>query len=190
MPKLGIIVASVREGRAGGAVADWFTGVAKTHGAFDIELLDLKTWDLPMLSEPNHPRLAKYTQDKTKQWSAAVAACDAFAIVTPEYNFAAPPALINALDHLYNEWSYKAAGFVSYGGISGGLRSVQHAKAMLTTFKIVPIVEAVAIPFIGKLVNDGVFAAPDGDDKLDTSAAGMLDELLRWTKALHALRQP
>ena len=187
MPKLGVIVASVREGRAGGAVADWFTGVAKAHGAFDVELLDLKTWDLPMLSEPNHPRLAKYTQDKTKQWSAAVAACDAFAIVTPEYNFAAPPALINALDHLYNEWSYKAAGFVSYGGVSGGLRSVQHAKVMLTTFKIVPIVEAVAIPFIGKLVENGVLGA---DEKLDKSATTMLDELARWTKALHALRTP
>lgn len=190
MPTLGVMVASVREGRAGGAVADWFTGVAKAHGAFEVELLDLKTWDLPILNEPNHPRLAKYTQDKTKQWSTAVAACDAFAIVTPEYNFAAPPALINALDHLYHEWSYKPAGFVSYGGASGGLRSVQHAKAMLTTFKIVPIVEAVAIPFIGKLVENGVFAAPGDNDKLDKSATVMLDELARWTKALNALRTP
>ena len=187
MPRLGIIVASVREGRAGGPVADWFTGVARGHGGFDVEVLDLKTWDLPLLSEPNHPRLAKYTQDKTKQWSAAVAACDAFAIVTPEYNFAASPALINALDHLYGEWNYKAAGFVSYGGVSGGLRSVQHIKAMITTFKIVPIVEAVAIPFIGKLVENGVFNA---DEKHATSARAMLDEIARWTKALHALRQP
>ena len=185
--KLGVIVASVREGRAGEAVANWFSGVARTHGAFAIETLDLKTWDLPMLSEPNHPRLAKYTQEKTKQWSAAVGACDAFAIVTPEYNFGAPPALINALDHLYHEWSYKPAGFVSYGGVSGGLRSVQHAKVMLTTFKIVPIVEAVAIPFIGKLVENGALSA---DEKLDKSATAMLDELARWTKALNALRTP
>ena len=189
-PKLGIIVASVREGRAGAAVAEWFAGAARAHGAFEIEMLDLKTWDLPMLSEPNHPRLQKYTQDKTKRWSAAVEAADAFVIVTPEYNFASPPALVNALDHLYHEWSYKAAGFVSYGGVSGGLRSVQHAKAMLTTFKIVPIVEAVAIPFIGKLVEGGTLAAPGGNDKLDQSAAAMLDEIARWTKALNALRQP
>lgn len=185
--KLGVIVASVREGRAGGAVADWFTGVAKAHAGFEVDVLDLKVWDLPLLSEPNHPRLGKYTQDKTKQWSAAVAACDAFAIVTPEYNFGAPPALINALDHLYVEWGYKAAGFVSYGGVSGGLRSVQHTKTMLTTFKIVPMVEAVAIPFIGKLVDAGTFRA---DEKHDTSARVMLDELLRWTKALNALRTP
>ena len=185
--KLGIIVSSVREGRVGGPVADWFAGAAQAHGGFDIEMLDLRTWDLPMLSEPNHPRLQQYTQEKTKQWSAAVAGCDAYAIVTPEYNFGAPPALINALDHLYLEWNYKAACFVSYGGVSGGLRSVQHAKAMLTTFKIVPIVETVAIPYIVKLVDNGTFNA---DERHNKSAELMLDELARWTKALNALRQP
>lgn len=185
--KLGLIVASVREGRAGGPVADWFTGVAKAHGAFEVEVLDLKAWDLPLLSDPNHPRLRKYTQEKTQRWSAAVDACDAYAIVTPEYNFSAPPALINALDHLYHEWGYKAAGFVSYGGISGGLRSVQHTKTMLTTFKIVPMVEAVAIPFISRLVDNGTLNA---DEKHTTSANAMLDELARWTKALNALRTP
>ena len=64
---------------------------------------------------------------------------------------------------------------------------MQHAKVMLTTFKIVPIVEAVAIPFIGKLVDGGTLAA---NEKLDTSATAMLDELARWTKALNALRTP
>jgi NAD(P)H-dependent FMN reductase len=185
--KLGVLVASVREGRAGGPVSEWFAGAARAHGGFEVEMLDLKTWALPMLSEPHHPRLQTYTQETTKQWSAAVAACDAYAIVTPEYNFGAPPALINALDHLYNEWNYKAACFVSYGGVSGGMRSVQHAKAILTTFKIVPIVEAVAIPFIAKLVEDGTFNA---DPRHNKSADLMLDELARWTKALHALRQP
>jgi len=184
---LGVIVASVREGRAGLPVAEWFAGVARAHGAFDVELIDLKAWDLPMLSEPNHPRLRQYTQEKTKAWSAAIAATDAFAIVTPEYNFSAPPALFNALHHVYHEWNYKAAGFVSYGGISGGLRSVQMTKQLLTTLKIVPLVEAVAVPFIARLVENGTFNA---DEKHQTSATVMLDELARWTKALHALRQP
>lgn len=186
-PQLGVIVASVREGRNGWPVTEWFLEAAKRHDGFDVVLMDLKAWDLPLLSEPNHPRLQKYTQDKTKQWSAAVSAADAFVIVTPEYNFASPPALVNALHHLYREWNYKAAGFVSYGGASGGMRSVQMTKTLLTTLKIVPIVEAVTIPFIAKLVENGSFTA---DEKHDTSAAAMLDELARWTKALHALRQP
>lgn len=184
---LGVIVASVRDGRAGWPVAEWFLQAARRHGAFEPALMDLKAWDLPLLSEPNHPRLQQYTQEKTKAWSAAVDAADAFVIVTPEYNFASPPALVNALHHLYREWNYKPAGFVSYGGMSGGIRSVQMTKTLLTTLKMVPIVEAVAIPYIGRLVDNGTFRS---DDKHDTAAAAMLDELARWTKALHALRQP
>ena len=185
-PQLGVIVASVREGRVGLPVTEWFLEAARRHGAFDVTLMDLKAWDLPLLNEPNHPRLQKYTQEKTTQWSAAVDAADAFVIVTPEYNFSSPPALINALHYVYKEWNYKAAGFVSYGGISGGTRLVQMTKSLLTTLKMVPIVEAVTIPFIARLVENGAFKA---DEKHDKSAAGMLDELARWTKALHALRQ-
>lgn len=183
---LGIIVASVREGRAGLPVATWFLERAKAHGGFEVELIDLQAWDLPMLNEPAHPRLQQYTHEKTKQWSAKVQATDAFAIVTPEYNYGAPPALINALNYVYREWNYKAAGFVSYGGISGGLRSVQMTKQILTTLKIVPIVEAVTIPFISKHMKEGVFQPEDAHAK---SAAAMLDELVRWTGALAALRQ-
>ena len=185
MPRLGVIIASTRQGRVGAPVADWFLERARQHGGFEVELIDLAAVNLPLLSEPNHPRLRKYTQDTTKAWSATVEALDAFVFVTPEYNFFSPPALVNALDHLYSEWSYKAAGFVSYGGISGGMRSVQMTKLLLTTFKVVPLVEAVTLPFIAKELDDGKFP---GNDKADAASAAMLDELLRWTNALATLR--
>lgn len=185
MPRVGVVIASTRQGRVGAPVAEWFMGRAREHGAFEAELVDLEAVNLPLLSEPNHPRLKKYTQETTKAWSATVAALDAFVFVTPEYNFGSPPALVNALDHLYAEWTYKAAGFVSYGGISAGLRSVQMSRQLLTGFKMVPIVEAVAIPFVARELQDGRFP---GNDKVNTSATAMLDELLRWTNALAALR--
>ena len=185
MPKLGVIIASVREGRLGSPVADWFIGRVAEHGKFDVDLLDLKSFNLPLLSERHHPRLQKYEQETTKVWSRAVSACDAFAIVTPEYNYGCPPALINALDHLYVEWHYKAAAFVSYGGLSGGTRSVQMAKLVVTTLRMMPLPEAVNIPHVTRLVKDGTLHAEERHDK---SAAGMLDELLRWTTALAALR--
>ena len=169
----------------GAAVAEWVMQQGREHGGFEAELLDLKAIDLPMLSEPHHPRLQKYTQESTKRWGATVAALDSFVFVTPEYNFGSPPALINALDTVYVEWAYKPVGFVSYGGVSGGLRSVQMTKMMLTTFKLVPIVEAVSIPFIAKELQDGRFP---GNERVDTAAAAMLDELLRCTNALKPLR--
>jgi NAD(P)H-dependent FMN reductase len=155
------------------------------HGTFDGQLVDLKDVNLPLLSEPHHPRLKKYQQETTKAWSAIVDASDAFVFVTPEYNYTIAPALVNALDHLYHEWSYKACAFVSYGGISGGMRAVQTAKLMATGFKMVPIVEAVNIPFYTQLMEDGVFK---GNDTHEKAVTVMLNELLRWTDALKPLR--
>ena len=187
MPKLGIVVASTREGRAGLAIARWFEELARAHGGFEVALLDLKELGLPLLEESAHPRLQKYEQDTTKAWSATVNATDAFVFVTPEYNFGSPPALINALDHLYAEWCYKAAGFVSYGGVSGGLRSVQMTKQILTTLKMMPIPEAVTLPFFTTLL-DASAGTFDGGESAAKAAKAMLDELLRWTAALLPLR--
>ena len=75
-----------------------------------------------------------------------MARADAFLFVMPEYNYGPPPSLLNAMDYLVREWQYKAVAFVSYGGMSGGIRAVQVTKQLLTTFKMVPLLEAVAIP--------------------------------------------
>ena len=47
MIPLGVIVASTREGRLGGRVAEWFTGLASAHGGFDIDVVDLAVITLP-----------------------------------------------------------------------------------------------------------------------------------------------
>ena len=187
MPKLGVIVGSVREGRAGLPIAQWFIDRARAHGGFDVSLIDLKEVGLHLLDEPHHPRLRQYQQETTKAWSATVSALDAFVFVTAEYNHGAPPALVNALDHLSLEWNYKAAGLVSYGGVSGGIRAVQLLKPMLLSLKVVPVVEAVPIPFFSQMMDkeSGTFK---GSEILEKGAVTMLDELKRWDTALATLR--
>ena len=186
-PRLMVIIASTRPGRAGLPIANWFVEHAKKHGAFDVTVADLKEIALPHLDEPKHPRFGQYEHEHTKRWSALVSAADAFACVTPEYNYGSPPALLNAFDFLFKEWAYKPMGFVSYGGVSGGLRSVQMTKGVVATLKMMPIPEGVAIPFFTKHVTtDGGFAPGELQDK---AAAAMLDELRRWTDALAPLRR-
>src|ERR1700722_12211753 len=79
--KLGIIVASTRPTRVGHLVGQWLHECAVEHGQFDIELLDLAKFNLPLYDEPKHPSLQQYERDHTKRWSASVAAADAFVIV-------------------------------------------------------------------------------------------------------------
>src|SRR5712671_3604720 len=156
-PRLHTIIGSTRPGRVGPAVAAWFHAYAEQHALFKAVLVDLKSFDLPVFDEPFHPALQKYQHAHTRQWAASVEAADAFVFVAPEYNYGPSPALLNALDYVYVEWNYKAAAFVSYGGSSGGLRGVQITKQVVSTLKMVPLVEAVAIPFLVKRIENDTF---------------------------------
>jgi NAD(P)H-dependent FMN reductase len=188
MAKLGIIVASTRPGRIGLPVAQWFEGEARTHGGFaEVDLIDLAEVALPFMNEPSHPRLGQYTHQHTKDWSARIAGVDALVFVMPEYNHGYNAELKNAIDYLHNEWLYKPVGFVSYGGVSAGLRSVQMLKQTVTAVKMMPIPEAVSIPFFQQHIDEdtGVF---DPGEVQAKAATVMLDELLRWAEALKPMR--
>ncbi len=182
-----VLVASSRPGRLGPAVARWFvTASAAEDVAGSIDLADLAEIGLPMLDEPEHPAGGVYRHEHTRRWSERVAAADAFIVVTPEYNYGMPAVLKNALDYLYAEWAWKPVGFVSYGNTSAGTRSVQMAKQVVTTLRMVPIGATVALR-ITDTVHDGQVradAAPAG------AATAVLTELLHVAAALRPLRAP
>jgi len=185
--KLNVIVCSTRPGRVGPSVARWFHEAACRHGRFEAELVDLADFDLPIYDEPNHPRTRKYEHDHTRRWSASVAAADAYAFVMPEYNFCPPPAFVNAANYVYHEWTYKPAGIVSYGGVSGGLRAAQGAKSLLTSLRVMPIPEGVPIPSVTQHLDDERrFVA---NELHEASVKLMLDELVKWAEALKPIRK-
>ncbi|MFI1995391.1 NADPH-dependent FMN reductase [Actinoplanes sp. NPDC020271] len=185
-PVLQVITASTRDGRKGDAVARWMRQVAEAHGGFDVELVDLAEVGLPLLDEPNHPRLGQYKHQHTRDWSAIVQRADAYVFVTPEYNHSFPASLKNALDHLFVEWKNKPAGLVSYGGVSAGLRAATALKPVLSSLKIVPVLEAVSVPMFAQfLTEDGEFVP---SAQVEASAKTMLDELLKLAGALRTLR--
>jgi NAD(P)H-dependent FMN reductase len=188
MPRLTIIIGSTRPGRAGLPIATWFADRARSHGGFEVDVVDLAELDLPLLDEPNHPRLGQYIHQHTKDWSATVDASDAFVIVTPEYNYGYPAALKNAIDYLQKEWRDKPVGFVSYGGVSAGTRAVMQLKQVVTTLRMVPVVEAVSIPFHPQFI--GADGRVQANDIMEQAAGAMLDELVRVERALRPLRDP
>lgn len=186
-PRLHVITASTRPGRIGPEVARWFEAFARQHGHFDVRPVDLADFDLPVYDEPSHPTMQRYSHAHTRSWAASVAAADAFVFVTPEYNFNLPPALVNALNYVYREWNYKPAGFVSYGGVSGGLRAVQSGKLLVTTLKMMPMVEGVAIPMVAQLLDEE--DRFHSNELINHSAGQLLDELGKWAGALLPLHQ-
>ena len=102
------------------------------------------------------------------------------------YNYGPSPALINAISYLHHEWHYKPAGFVSYGGVSAGLRGVQVVKQIIVALKVFPLPEAVSIPFVQQFLDDERRIQPN--EIMVGAATAMLDELVRVELALRTLR--
>ena len=186
MPRLLVLIASTRPGRAGLPIGEWFVGRAEAHGGFEVEVADLAEIALPLLDEPHHPRLRDYVHQHTKDWSELVDRADAYVFVTPEYNHGYPATLKNAIDHLHQEWKDKTVGFVSYGGISAGTRAVQQLKPVVAALKLIPVVEAVSIPFHTQFIDDD--RAVQANEVMEGAAEAMLDELTRVGAALTTLR--
>jgi NAD(P)H-dependent FMN reductase len=175
-----VLVASTRPVRAGEPVAAWVMEHARQLRDVKARCVDLKELGLPLLDEPEHPRLGRYQHDHTKHWSKLVAGSDAFVFVMPEYNHGYTAPLKNAIDYLHHEWADKPVGFASYGGVAAGTRAVQLLKPVLTCLGMLPLTAQVAIPMVANHIEDGRFAStPELDDALGT----MLDQLVAHTGA-------
>jgi NAD(P)H-dependent FMN reductase len=185
MPRLLVVIASTRPGRAGRAIGDWFVDVARAHSGFEVDVADLAELNLPFHDEPTHPRLGRYEHEHTQRWSAQVAAADAVVFVMPEYNYSFSAPLKNAFDYLHEEWKYKPVGFVSYGGVSGGMRAVQQFKQVVTTLTMLPVPVQVALTNFSQHFDGGTFRPDEG---AEAAAKTMLDELVRVAPALATLR--
>ena len=186
MYNLKIISSTVRPGRKGPMIASWIAEKANQTGNFKVEILDLGEINLPMMNEVHHPIMKKYEHEHTKNWSAKIEEADAFIFVTAEYDYNYPAPLRNAIEYLSSEWGYKAAGIMSYGGISAGTRAANSLKADLATMSIVPLSQGVNFPMFSQFINDKSEFVPN--ETSHKSAETMLRELVRWTKGLKLVK--
>lgn len=186
MTRIMIIVGSVREGRKGIAVADWVRARLAKEEGIEIDFADLKEIALPLMDEPNHPRLGKYTKPYTIAWAERVAAADAFILVNPEYNFSYTAPVKNAFDYLSNEWRRKPIGFVAYGGASAGTRSVAALQVVVNALGLVPTQANVQIPFFAQFIDDDDVFHPN--EQLEAGLDQQIAELRTLAEALAPLR--
>ncbi|POX41287.1 NADPH-dependent FMN reductase [Streptomyces sp. Ru73] len=173
---LAVIVASTREGRFAPIVADWFTRHATARPDLGVDVLDLaEIQPYALRGGPEAEAFAK-----------RVDAADAFVVITPEYNHSFPAPLKHAIDLLHAEWQAKPVGFVSYGGISGGLRAVEQLRLVFAELHATTVRETVSLPMAGQLFDaEGRLRAPEGPDR---AADALLNQLTWWGHALRDAR--
>jgi NAD(P)H-dependent FMN reductase len=183
--RVAVIVGSVREGRFGPVVADWLAGVAGDHGGFEADVVDLAETDLPMVLPAFGAVPAASVVAEVAKVTPRLEAADAFVVVTPEYNHSYPASLKNAIDWHRTEWTAKPVAFVSYGGMSGGLRAVEHLRAVFAELHAVTIRETVS--FHGAHARFGADGQPT-DEAAAVAAKAMLDQLSWWARSLAEAR--
>jgi NAD(P)H-dependent FMN reductase len=174
-----VIVGSTREGRFGDTVAKWFVGRAALHPELDLDVIDLAEANLPSMLKDNPP-------PEVEAVTSRFAEAEAFVFVTPEYNRGYPASLKLAIDSAREEWNAKPVCFVSYGGMSGGLRSVEQLRLVCAELHMVSLRDCVSLHMCHNLFDKtGVLKESSGPNE---AARTMLDQLLWWAVALRDAR--
>ncbi|MGK5552558.1 NADPH-dependent FMN reductase [Actinomadura kijaniata] len=177
--RVAIIIGSTRRGRFGPTVADWFTRVARAHGGLEVDVVDL--------AEAGLPEVLDDTGDAAvRALASRLADADAFVVVTPEYNRGYPAPLKTAIDWFVDEWKAKPVAFVSYGGVSGGLRAVEQLRQVFTELHATTVRDTVSFHTCWNRFDD----AGEPVDRAGTEAAAksLLDQLVWWGRALRDAR--
>ena len=177
--KISVIVASTRDNRFGDTVAKWFLSEARAQqDDLTFEILDLREFDLPDVGR---------AQDQTdrERLRAELASADGFVVVVPEYNHGYPPPLKLAIDLSGDEWAAKPVAFVSYGGMSGGIRAVEQLRQVFAEMHAVTVRTGVTLHRVKTQFDEH---GQPVDTYASDLAKRMLDQLSWWARVLSVAR--
>ena len=169
--KVGVIYGSTRIGRFCDRVAQWAAARIGGQSGFAVESIDPATLE-------RGGDLASLKQ--------RISECDAFVVVTPEYNHGYPAPLKSLIDSVGAEWHAKPVSFVSYGGISGGLRAVEQLRLVFAELHAVTIRDSVS--FAGAWEQFDAAGALINPERAERSMDVMLRRLHLWAVALSHAR--
>lgn len=194
--KIKVIIGSTRQGRFSEKPAQWIFDEAKKLQGVEVELLDLREFQLPFLEDPMPPSMAKgqYSSEAVTKWAEKIHDGDAFIIVSPEYNHGYSAVLKNALDVISPEWKRKPVGFVGYGSAMGA-RAIEQLRQVAVELQMAPIRHAVHIPvdiFMAHMMGTGPTGPemfePIRKNPMGDAVEKFFDDLLWWAKALKTAR--
>lgn len=143
-PKIAIIISSTRDTRFADKPAQWLLEKAKARSEFDVELVDLRDFDLPFFNEAASNLWMPSQDPKAVAWQKKVGEFDGYIFLVAEYNRSITAALKNALDQAYNEWIKKPAAYVGYGSV-GAARAIEQLRLINVELQMVPVRHGVHI---------------------------------------------
>ena len=187
-PKIAVIIGSIRPSRFGDKPAKWILDHAKARGDFDVELVDLADYPLPLFDAPASDAWMPTPNPVAAKWQAKLNEFDGYIVVTAEYNRSVPGALKNAIDWAYKPFNRKAVGYVAYGSV-GGARAVEHLRNIMTELQAVSVRQGIHIggsDFVPIMM--GQKSWDDTKASFEAFVPDLLNNLAWWTNATRVAR--
>jgi NAD(P)H-dependent FMN reductase len=190
-PKIAIIISSTRATRFADKPAQWLLAKARERSEFDVELVDLRDFDLPFFDEAASNMWMPSSDPKAIAWQKKVGEFDGYIFLVAEYNRSITAALKNALDQAYVEWIKKPAAYVGYGSV-GGARAIEQLRLINVELQMVPVRHGVHIggseffTVWGGGKNELMEAI---EPAVASSLNDMFDNLAWWTSATKVARE-
>lgn len=190
-PKIALIIGSTRTARFADVPAKWMLAQAQARGDMDVEIVDLRDFNLPMFDAPASDAYMPSSDAAVIAWQKKIAGFDGYIFVVAEYNHSITGPLKNALDQAYVAWARKPMAAIAYGSM-GGARALEHLRLIAVELQMVPTRNAVHIgggdfwkvhPGVGGSGN-----LADIEGALIPSAKATLDDLAWWAGATMAAR--
>src|SRR5260221_3842023 len=156
----------------------------------DVELIDAKAVDLPMLDRmyKEHPK--GQAPERLERLAGQIRGADGFVFITGEYNWGIQPGLKNLTDHFLEEWFWRPAAIASYSaGRFSGARAALAWHGTLSEMGMVVISSSLAVgPIAQTLTADGKPTAEGGGNALEHAFPRFADDLEWWMEAAGAQR--
>jgi NAD(P)H-dependent FMN reductase len=182
---MAVIIGSVRDGRFGPTVAEWF--LSQVEGPFEVDVVDLAEVRLPLNLPAYGGQPSAETAAVLEELTPRLERAEAFVVITPEYNHSYPASLKNLIDWHFTQWQAKPVALVSYGGPSGGRHAVEHLRHVFAELHAVTLRDTISVTnYPEQFGEDGKPIDPAG---LDAAAKTLLTQLEWWARALGEARE-
>lgn len=187
-PRIGVIIGSIRPTRNSDKPARWIADLAAKSGHFEVELVDLADYALPIFDAPASDLWMPSPSPAAVKWQAKLSEFDGYIFVVAEYNHSITGALKNAIDWASKPFMKKAAACVAFGS-AGGARAVEHLRMILVEQQTANVRQAVHIG--GADFAALMFGQKTWDEVLphyERFTPELFENLLWWTEATMAQR--
>src|SRR5882762_9746087 len=178
-----VFYGSYRSDRLGIRLADFVIQGFRARGD-DVELIDAKAIDLPMLDRMYKEYPKGQAPERLETLAGKIRDADGFVFITGEYNWGMQPGLKNLTDHFLEEWFWRPAAIASYSaGRFSGARAALAWHGTLSEMGMVVISSSLAVGPIAQTLSEDGKPVGEAGKALAQSFPRFADDLAWWIEA-------